>query len=174
MVKRDVLWAVLLLILVGSLLVGCGTGGTGAGGEGEGTTKEEKGSADFPLKEAGEPFAIDEKGTVLLAREEPAEVTVQRVSGDALFEFIMKKGGIADEQISVTVQVIQPELPEDLAGEYVPVGSYALEMHVVEDTGYGFMLRPKIVVHFDGDDIEAAKESGAALDELKGNVLVLY
>ena len=36
------------------------------------------------------------------------------------------------------------------------------------------MLRPKIVFHYTDDEIETAGENGAALDELKGNVLVLY
>jgi hypothetical protein len=56
----------------------------------------------------------------------------------------------------------------------VPIGEYALEMHVIEETGYGFMLRPKIVFHYADDEVEAAKGNGAALDELKGNILVLY
>jgi hypothetical protein len=171
MKRRHVLWTVLLLVLVGSLLLGCGS--SGSAGD-EGPTEEETSGPDLPLKDPSEPFAIDEQAMVLFAREDPAEVTVQRASGDPLFEFIMKKGGIADEQISVAVQAIQPELDEDLAADYVPVGEYALEMHVVEETGYGFMLRPKIIFHFGDDEIEAAKENGAALDELKGNVLVLY
>ena len=63
--KRNGLWTILLLFLVGSLLLGCGGGGT----VDEEPTPEVKGSSDFPIKDPGAPFALDEKGTVLFARE---------------------------------------------------------------------------------------------------------
>ena len=109
-----------------------------------------------------------------LANEQPTQVTVQRDTGEALFTFIMKKGGIADPEVNVAVETIEPEMPEDLAGDYVPVGQYALQMHAVDETGYGFMLRPRIEFRFTDAEIEAAKGNGASLETLKGNLFILY
>lgn len=171
--KKRVWWVVLVLSVVCLAAIGC----AGAGDEvTEPSGEEEEGQAggDFPVKDPSKPFALGEKGLVNLTNSDPVEIVVQRDSGEPLYKFIMKSGGIADPQIQVAVQTIEPQMPEDLAASYVPVSKYALEIHVVGETGYGFMLRPKIECYFSADEIEAARGQGAALEPLKGNLFALY
>lgn len=168
---RRTLWTALTLILIGVLLLGCGGS---KGGEETSTGEEEQSGSDLPVKAAGEPFDIGEEGLVTLYREQPAEIIVQRDSGETVFAFLMKKGGTADDEVRVAVKTFEPELSEEVTESYIPVGQYALQMHAVDETGHGFMLRPKIEFHFTEQEIEQAVANGAALDPLKGNLLILY
>jgi hypothetical protein len=161
--------------VVGALLLGCaGPKESGDTGMPSDSDAGDETSSDFPLKDPSKPFALGEKGLVTLTNGEPLEITVQRDAGAPMFKFIMKKGGIADPEIQVAVQTIAPQMPEDLAATYVPIAEHALEMHVVGETGYGFMLRPKIEFYYTGEEIQAASGQGAAVEPLKGNLLILY
>ncbi len=167
MTANKFIGVLLALGLLGILIWGCNAP---AGDDDKGVTEVE----GFPVKDPANPFALDEKGTVTLSSEQPSEITVQRDGGDPLFKFIIKMGGVTETEVKMTVQTIVPEMPEDLAASYVPVSQYALEIHVVGDTGYGFGLRPKIEFYFTEEELAAAKSQGAALDTLKGNLLILY
>jgi hypothetical protein len=172
MLTRKVLQGVLACFLVAAMLAGCG-GDQGGPEEPSSPEKGEGGSEDFPAKDPAQPFAIGEKGTVTLANDQTYEIQVQRGSGEPLFLFSIKKSGVIDPQVTFTVQTIQVDMPEELAASYVPLEQVAFEMHVVGESGYGFALRPKIQFFF-GPEIAAAKEKGAALEPLKGNLIVLY
>jgi hypothetical protein len=137
-------------------------------------TSKGKGSADFPTKDPGQPFALNEKGALTLTNDQAYEIEVQRENGDPLFRFSAKKGAVIDPSVEFTVQTLQANVPEELAARYVAVGAYALEVHIVGETGYGFALKPTIEMFFTDQDIEAAKQNGASLDTFKGNLIVLY
>ena len=175
MVRKNILWGLLILAVVGTMLFGCAAPDeSGDGGDLSGSDEAGETGGDFPVKDPSKPFALNEKGLITLKSDQPIEITVQRDSGEALFVFAMKSGGIVDPEVDMTVQTIQPEMPEELAEQYVPVGQYALEMHAASETGYGFMLRPKIMFYYTDDEIASAKSNGASLDELKGNLFILY
>jgi hypothetical protein len=172
MFKRNVLWVTLTLFFVGTLVLGCG----GEEGPAEPPSSEEGGSGSegFPAKDPAQPFAIDEKGTVTLTNDQTYEIQMQRDSGEPIFAFTIKKNGVIDPEVDFAIQAIQVDMPEDLASDYVPVGQYAFEMHAARESGYGFALRPELRIFFTDQEIEAAKQKGASLAPLKGNLLVLY
>ncbi|MBN1935783.1 MAG: hypothetical protein JW934_14030 [Anaerolineae bacterium] len=167
--KQNILGGMVSFLMISLLVLGCSP-----------PTKDAQATSDagsvegFPVKDPANPFALDEKGMVTLRIDQPSEIAVQRDGGEPLFKLLIKAGGVTEAEVKMTVQTITPELPEDLAASYVPVGQYALEMHVVGDTGYGFSLRPKIEFYFNDEEIAAAKSQGAALDTLKGNLFILY
>ena len=86
----------------------------------------------------------------------------------------IKKNTVIDSDVPFTIRTIEQELPEELAAQYVAVGSHALELHAAEETGYGFALKPLLTIHYSLAELDAAKEAGASLDVLKGNLIVLY
>ena len=169
---RKALWGVLLLALVGALALGCS--GDKASDQPPDEVEEATGSAEFPEKDPAQPFVPGERGTVALTNDQAYDIQFQRENGDLLFRFVSKKGAIIDPSVQFTAQTLQVEVPEELASQYVPVGEYGIEIHVLGDTGYGFALRPKIEIHFSEQEVEAAKQAGASLDTLKGNLVVLY
>jgi hypothetical protein len=171
--KQHVLWMILTLVLAGILLVGCGPSGD-VEGEGSGATVEQSENAGFPAKDPNAPFALDEKGTVTLTNDQAYTIKVQRSGDDPLFALAFKRSGVIDPSVDFTVQTIAFEMSEDLAEKYVPVGERALELHAVQDQGYGFALRPELKIHFTDHEIAAAQEAGAALETLKGSLLILY
>lgn len=167
--RRKALWIALALLLVAVLTLGCrgageeAPGSQPAGGEAEGA------SADLPSKDPAQPFALGEKGAVTLANDQAYDLTVQRENGEPLFVMSMKKSAVIDPQVSFAIQTYEMALPEELAESYVAVGQYALEMHVIGDTGYGFALRPKLLISYTEGEIE-----DAGLDTVSGNLVVLY
>lgn len=169
--KKRMLSLLCVVLLAGTWLLACTNSQPDADGP---QPVEGGGDADFPAKDLSQPFALGEKGVVTLSNSAPAEIVVQRGAGDPVFKFLIKAGGIADPEIQVAVQTIEPEMSEDLAALYVPITQYALQVHVVGETGYGFMLRPKIEFYFTDDEIKAAQGQGAVVEPLKGNLFVLY
>jgi hypothetical protein len=159
--------------LLGSLLLGCSSDRGGGDGSGTSGGKGEEGPS-FPSHDPNEPFALDERGTVTLTNDQAYDIQVQRPDGEVLFLLAVKKGTVIDLSVRFTVQAIETGIPEDMAPHYVPVGDYALQMHAVDETGYGFALRPVLKVGFTDAEIQAAAENGGALDTLKGNLIVLY
>jgi hypothetical protein len=117
---------------------------------------------------------VDEKGSVTLTNVQAYTIEVQRASGEPLFKLSFKKNGVIDPSVDFTVQTIPFEMREDLEGQYVAVGDRALELHAADEPGYGFALRPELKVTYTDEEIAQAQESGAALDTVSGNVLVLY
>ena len=170
--QRDLLLIAMTLALAGVLMFGCG--GKEKGGESRPTTEKEPGSADFPAKGPSQPFTVNEKGTMNVTNDQAYNIQVQKESGEPLFVMAMKKSTVIDPSVDFAVQTFQVEVPEEHASRYVTVGQYALEMHVVGETGYGFALRPALKIHFTDKEIQSAKQNGASLDTLKGNLIVLY
>ena len=168
---RKVLLTALTLIIVGALMLGCGSPG---GGEAQPTAEEGGGNADFPAKDPSEPFSLGEKGTVTLTKEQGYDIQVQDESGNPVFRLVAKKGALLESGMDFTVRTFEADVPEELSSQYVPVGAHAFEMYVVEELGYSFSLRPKLEIHFTEQEIEAAKQAGASLETLKGNLIVLY
>ena len=167
---RKTLWVTLTLALVAVLLLGCGGGAT----EESPTVEEPSGSADFPVKDPAEPFALDEKGTVTITSDQAYTIRVQRADGTNLFTLDFKKNGVIDPTVDFTVQAVPFEIPEEYADQYVPVGDRAFELYAAADQGYGFALRPKLQIYISDAEISAATEAGASLDTLKGNLTILY
>ena len=175
MQKVKVLWIALALILVGTLLLGCGGSDGGSGEEGGGKeTESGAGSTDYPVKDPSEPFVLGEQGTVTLTNEQEVELQVQDEDGNPAYVFIAKKGAVIESSMDFTLRTFEADVPEDLAEQYVPVGGHAFELYVLEELGYGFSLRPKLRIHFTEQEIDTAKEAGASLDTIKGNLIVLY
>jgi len=170
MYKR-LLWFILTSVIAGALVLGCGGPATD-GGETEPTAPA--GSAEFPAKDPGEPLTLDEKGTVTLARDGTYDIKVLRENGEVLFRLVAKKGTVIDPEIDFTIQALQVDVPEELAGEYVAVGDYAFELLATDEMGYGFSLRPVLEVHINEQELQAAKEAGGSVDTLKGNVVILF
>jgi len=54
------------------------------------------------------------------------------------------------------------------------VGSTALELHAVQESGYGFALKPLLTIHYTQEELAAAAAQGATVEPLKGNLIVLY
>ena len=129
---------------------------------------------DFPAKDPAQPFALGERGVVTLGNDQAYDIQVQRETGAPLFVLSMKKSAVIDPSVDFVIRTFEASVPEELADEYAAVGSYALEMHVVEETGYGFALRPKLQIYFADPEIEAAQADGAAMDDVKGSLVVLY
>jgi len=170
--RRSAPWAILAAALVGALLLGC----SGPQGNEVSTPDqtEEQGSSEFPAKDPGQPFALSEKGTVTLTNQVAYNIVVQGENGESLFEFSSKVGATVEPSVRFAVQAFEQPVPEELAAKYVAIGSFAMQMHVAGETGYGFALRPTIKIHFTDDEIAAAKQAGASLEALKGNLIVLY
>jgi hypothetical protein len=170
--RTRILFAALALVLIAALLGGCG--GEPAGGGGTEPAGGEGGAgADFPAKDPAQPFAVGEKGTVTLVNDQAYDIQVQRETGTPLFVLSMKKSAVIDPSVSFAVRTFEAGVPEELADEYAAVGSYALEMHVVGETGYGFALRPKLQIYFADPEIEAA-QAGGAVGGGEGSLVVLY
>lgn len=168
--NRKTLWVILTLALAAALLLGCGGGATEEGP----AVEESSGSADFPVKDPAEPFALDEKGTVTITNDQAYTIRVQRADGSNLFTLDFKKNGVIDPTVDFTVQTVPFEMPEEYAEQYVPVGDRAFELHAADDQGYGFALRPKLQIYVSDAEVSAATEAGASLDTLKDNLVVLY
>lgn len=162
-------WAWIALIVVSIVLWGCA-----AAGPGEVGPEAEAGSEDFPLKDPGEPLAVDERGTVTLTNDQAYAVVVQRASGGPFYQLSFKRNSIIDPSVDFTVQTVPFEMPEELAGQYVAVGERAFELHAANEPTYGFALRPELKVWYSEEELAQAGEAGAAVDPLRGNVLVLY
>jgi hypothetical protein len=167
---------VVLATLIGcwfiGLLVGCSSPPTG--GEEDVPADDAAGSDKFPARDASTPLVVGEKGTIILGLAQPVDLVVQREDGSLLYELPIKQNTVIDPDTPFTIQVIEPELDAELAEQYVPIGNTALELHAVEETGYGFALKPLLTIHYTLDELEAAQTQGANLDPLKGNLIVLY
>jgi len=171
--RKSTWWVALTLLLVGMLMLGCSTKGSPAE-EPASPKGQEAGSADYPARDAGTPLAWDEKGTVTVTNDAPCTIQVQGQGGSPLFSLEVRKGTVVEPRVDFTVETIQADVSEDLSSQYVAVGQRALQIHVVGETGYGFSLRPVLTIHFTDQEIQSAKQNGAALDTLKGNLIVLY
>jgi hypothetical protein len=166
-------WMALALVLVGMLVLGCSAGNSPTG-EATSPTGEGTGSTAYPVRDPGTPLAWNEKGTVTITNDAAYNIQVLGPEGNPLFSLEMKKGAVVEPRVDFTVETIEVDVPEELSSQYVAVGRLALQVHVVGDTGYGFSLRPQLTIHFADQEIQTAKQSGAALDVLKGNLIVLY
>jgi hypothetical protein len=162
----------LILSLLACLALGCS--GTSAEKEADVPTEEPAGSAEFPARDANAPLTVGEKGTVILGGTEDANLQVQRADGQPLYELPIKPNTVIDPDTAFTIQVVEPELPEDLASQYAVVGTTALELHAVKETGYGFALKPLLTIHYNQEELDAARAQGATLEPLKGNLVVLF
>jgi hypothetical protein len=164
------------LVLIGSLLalllMGCG--GPATEGEADAPAEEPAGSDEFPARDANAPLKVGEKGTVTLGNTIDVKLQAQREGGEPLFELPIKPNTVIDPEVTFTVQVIETELTEDLADKYVAVSSTAFELHAVEETGYGFALKPQLTIHYSQEELAAAEAAGATLAPLQGNLVVLY
>jgi hypothetical protein len=161
----------LVLALAGLLLLGCGSPDAGTEMD---SPEQDAGSEEFPLRDANEPLTAGEKGTIVLRNDQAAQVRVLHEDGAPLYELPIKQSTVIDAEVPFTLQTIEPELSEELAAKYVPVGTLALELHAVKDTGYGFALKPLLTIHYTDAELDQAREQGAALDSLKGNLIALY
>jgi len=162
----------IILSLLALLLLGCG--GPSAEGEVDTPPEQAAGSDEFPAFDASAPLTVGQKGTVILGTTEQVNLQVQRTDGTMLYELPIKPNAVIDPNTPFTIQVLESELPEDLAAQYVAIGSTALELHAVQETGYGFGLKPLLTIHYTQDELDAARSQGANLDPLKGNLIVLY
>jgi hypothetical protein len=171
--RKRTWWMVLALLLVGMLVLGCSAKG-GPTEEPTSPQGQQAGSTDYPARDSGTPLAWDEKGTVTVTNDAPCTIQVQGQDRSPLFSLEMRKGTVVEPRVEFAVETIQADVPEDLSSQYVAVGQRALQIHVVGETGYGFSLRPVLTVHCTDQEIQAAKQNGAALDTLKGNLIVLY
>jgi hypothetical protein len=162
----------LILSTLALLLLGCG--GPSVEGETVVPVEEPAGSDEFPTRDGNTPLTVGEKGTVILGNAQGADLQVQRANGQLLYELPIKPNTVIDPDTAFTIQVIEPELPEDLAETYVPVGSTALELHAAQESGYGFALKPQLTIHYTQEELDAAQAQGANLDPLKGNLVVLF
>lgn len=170
---RKASWAALALILAAVLAwTGCSSSPPGSATPPQESTEETGTGA--PTRDPSQPFAVSEKGTVTLTNGQAYDIVVQREDRTPLFDFSLKKGAIVDPSVQFTIQTPEVDVPEELASSYVQVGSYAFEMHVAGETGYGFALRPTLTIYYADAEIEAARQAGASLDTLKGNLIVLY
>jgi hypothetical protein len=162
----------LFLSVLALLLLGCG--GPAAEEETTPATQEPAGSDEFPARDAGAPLTIGEKGTIILGNTQDANLHVQRVGGEPLYELPIKQNTVIDPDMAFTIQVLESELPAELAEQYVAVGATVLELHAADETGYGFALKPLLTIHYSQEELDAAKAKGAVLEPLKGNLIVLY
>ncbi len=170
---RNVWGLALALALVSALLLGCG-GKTGDTGTPAASTGGETAGAAFPSKDPGEPFTVGEKGTVVLTNDRAYEIRVNRDDGDPLYVLPLKRTTVIDPSVPFTVRTFEGGLSEESSARYAAVGTYVLELHAAEETGYGFALKPLLTIHYTSSEIDAARQEGAPLDPLKGNLLVLY
>jgi hypothetical protein len=171
--RKNIWWVALALLLVGVLVLGCSAKG-GPTGEPASPKGQEAGNADYPARDPGTPLGWDEKGTVTVTNDAACTIQVQGQGGSPLFSLEMRKGTVIEPRVDFAVEAIDAEVPEELSTQYVAVGQRALQVHVVGETGYGFSLRPVLTIHFTDQEIQAAKQNGAALDTLKGNLVILY
>jgi hypothetical protein len=162
---------ILVLSMLAALLLGCGSPSPGQEPE---EAQEAAGIDGFPARDVDTPLTSGEKGTVILGTTETANLVVQRADGSPLYELPIKPNTVIDPDTPFTIQVIEPELPEDLAEQYAPVGTTALELHAAQETGYGFALKPLLTIHYTQQELDAAQAQGATVEPLKGNLIVLY
>lgn len=163
---------VLTLSWLACLLLGCSGASTGEAADAP--AEAPAGSDEFPARDTSAPLAVGEKGTVILGTPEDITLQIQRASGEPLYELPIKQNTVIDPGTAFTVQVLEEGLPEDLAAQYAPVGNTALELHAVQETGYGFALKPLLTIHYSQEELDAAQAQGATLEPLKGNLIVLY
>lgn len=174
MTERRRIWCTAwILFLVGMLMFGCSAKG-GATKEPASPEGQEAGSSDYPARDPSTPLAWDEKGTVTVTNDAACTIQVQGQGGSTLFSLEMRKGTVVEPLVDFTVETIEADVPDELSAQYVAVGQRALQVHVVGETGYGFSLRPALKIHFTDQEIQDAKQNGAALDVLKGSLVVLY
>jgi len=182
--KNALVWG-LALALVVVLLAGCGgpaddaepaddAGATGDAGAPGAPVEGSSGSAGFPARDPGEPLTVGEQGTITLTNDREDTLRVVRSDGDPLYVLPIKKNTVIDPDVPFTIRTFEAELPEDLAESYVAVGSYALELHAAQESGYGFALKPLLTIHYSAAELDEAGQAGASLDVLKGNLIVLY
>lgn len=162
----------LILSMLALLLLGCGSPSTS--GEAEPPAEASEGSDDFPARDANAPLSVGEQGTIILGNTQQAEIQVLRPNGELLYELPIKPNSVIDPNVAFTIQAMEAGLPEDLADQYAAVGSTVLELHAVDESGYGFALRPQLTIHYTEEELNAARVQGAALEPLKGNLVVLY
>ncbi len=91
-----------------------------------------------------------------------------------LAKWFAEKSNNVDPDTAFTIQVIEGELPAELSEQYAAVGNTVLELHVANETGYGFALKPLLTIHYNQEELNEAQGQGATLDPLKGNLIVLY
>jgi hypothetical protein len=161
----------LVLALAAFLLLGCGR--SNATPEAD-SPEQDAGSDEFPLRDANEPLTVGEQATIVLSNDQAAEIRVLREDGETLYKLPIKQSTVIDAEVPFTLQTIEGALSEELAAKYVPVGTLAMELHAVQDTGYGFALKPLLTIHYTDAELDQAREQGATLDPLKGNLIALY
>ena len=161
------------LILVAVLLAGCG-GQAGEAGAAVAPPGDVPGDDEFPAHDPAQPLIVGQGGTVTLTNDRDDTLRVLRADGEPLFVLPIKKNAVIDPNVPFTIRTIEEDLPEELAGAYVSVGTYAIELHAARETGYGFALKPLLTIHYTAAELDAAREAGASLDALKGNLIVLY
>jgi len=117
---------------------------------------------------------VGEKGTIILGTAQDANLQVKRESGELLYVLPIKQNTVIDPDTAFTIQVLDVGLAQELSEQFVAVGNTALELHVANETGYGFALKPQLTIYYSQEELDAAKAQGATLDPLKGNLVVLY
>ena len=180
--RNNLLGIALALVSMAAFLLACGgpAGDSGPAGDFEAPETSpaalagETTDADFPSKGPDEPFAVGERGTILLTNDRAYELRVIREDGAPLFVLPVKQTTVIDPSVPFTVRTFEQELPPEMAADYAAVGAYALELHAAQESGYGFALKPLLTIHYRSAEIEAAQETGAALEPLQGNLIVLY
>ena len=162
----------LILSVLALLLLGCGS----PSNEGEAPPQDQEPAAsdEFPARDANTPLTVGEKGTIILGTAQDASLQVQREGGEPLYELSIKQNTVIDPNTAFTIQVLDVDLPQELAEQFVAVGNTALELHVANETGYGFALKPELTIHYLQEELDAAQGQDAMLDPLKGNLVVLY
>jgi hypothetical protein len=164
--RREVLSCCLVLALAIVLLAGCG------GNASDASPAQATGS--LPVRDPAQPLTVGEQGTVTLTNDRDDTLQVLRADGAPLFALPIKENTVIDPDVPFTIRTIERDLPEDLVDTYVAVGSYAFELHAAQETGYGFAFKPLLTIHYSQAELDAAREAGASLDVLKGNLIVLY
>jgi hypothetical protein len=154
------------------LLAGCGSPSTQ--GEAGVPVEEPAGNNEFPARDPSTPLTVGEKGTLTLGNAVDVNLQLLREGGEPLYELPVKPNTVIDPEVLFTIQVIEVDLPKDLAEKYVAVGRTAFELHAVEETGYGFALKPRLTIHFTQEDLDAARDAGATLEPLRDSLIVLY
>ena len=162
----------LILSVLALLLLGCGSPSTE--GEAPPQAEEPAASDEFPARDVNTPLLVGEKGTIILGTAQNVNLQVQREGGEPLYELPIKQNTVIDANTAFTIQVLEVDLPQELAEQFVAVGNTALELHVANETGYGFALKPLLTIHYSQDELDNAQAQGATLDPLKGNLIVLY
>ena len=163
----------LILALLALLLLSCGQAAVSETEE-KAPVEEPSGSDEFPPHDASEPLTVGDQATIMLGTGTDVNLLIQRADGQVLYELPIKSNTVIDPNTAFTVRTFEFGIPEELADQYVAVGSTALELHAALETGYGFALKPNLTIHYSQEELDAAQAEGANLDPLKGNLLVLY